>query len=214
MVKGLGSTFNNFFSFARHLSHYNMVDSMVVDDLHTVYLGVAKKIVNFFDEKHAFGDYKKYDLIDEELMQNKGIAEQSQIKGFSAICDWKGKDYLAFILYYGVPFLVEYSVDQKYTELLIKLNNAIFMCSKVYITNYDLDCVKREIEQFKNLFVELFGNSNMSPNFHEMTEHMIMAIKKTGPLWINSTFHFEKLNFINRNCVRSSLRPDIQITSR
>lgn len=191
-----------------------MVKSQVVDDLHSAYLGLVKKMVIAMEEKKIFGDHSVYDLIDEELQKNKGISEISAIKGFASLADWKGKDFLSFLFFYGIPFLREYAVDQNYTQNLIHLSNAMFFCSREKVTEFDLDCAQRELDLFKSTYPSLYGETKMSPNYHEITEHMIWAIRNTGPLWINSTFNFEELNFLLRNCVRSSLRPDIQIYKR
>lgn len=182
--------------------------------MHTIFLGTVKKIVTLLDENQIWENYEVYDLIDEELMRNKGIAELSSIKGFSALADWKGKQFMMFLFYYGVPFLREYSTDQRYTQNLIKLSNAIYLCSRRKVDEWDLEVAKRELEVFKSTFIELYGRECMGPNFHELTEHLLSAVKRTGPLWMNSTFNFEELNFLNRKCVRSSLRPDIQISKR
>lgn len=171
-------------------------------------------MVNIIIQKKLFGDHTTFDLIDEELQQNKGIAEISSIKGFSAIGDWKGKDYLSFLHYYGIPFLSEYCDKKIYAENFKYLADAIFLCSKESPTDFDLENASKTLVKFDKSFDDLYGRDNRGPNFHELTQHLIFAVKNTGPLWINSTFNFEELNFINRSCVRSSLRPDIQIAKR
>ena len=191
-----------------------MVKSQVLDDLHTVYIGVTKKIILMLLGNKAFGRGEQFDLIDEELQRNKGIAEISSMKGFSSISDWKGKHFYMFLLFYGLPFMKEYLIDDNFTAIWLCLNNAIYTCSLERISDYDLSFAENEMKKFKSLYKESFGIENMSPNFHELTEHLCFAVKNTGPLWINSTFNFEEINFLNRNCVRSSLRPDIQIYKR
>ena len=64
-----------------------MVESQVVDDLHTIYLGVVKRMVHYIVDKMVLGKYEKFDLIDEELNRKKGITEISAIKSFSMISD-------------------------------------------------------------------------------------------------------------------------------
>ena len=199
--------------FIRYLKNFDYVNSILTDDLHTVYLGVTKKIISHLIEKKLFGEDTQFDLIDEELMRNHGIDEISSIKGLSQVADWKGKNFMSMLLFHGIPFLKEYLTDQRFTDNFIALNNSIFTLSKTIISEEDLAYARNQLEIFIEGFTELYGDACKTPNFHEL-HHIIESVEASGPLYLNSTFHFEKLNFEIRKCIRSSLRPDKQVYSR
>ena len=71
---------------------------------------------------------------------------------------------------------------------------------------------KQELEIFVETYA-IYCKSNKIPNFHELS-HIIESFEQCGPLYNYSTFNFERLNFELRKCVRSSLRPELQISKR
>ena len=170
-----------------------MVNSCVVDDLHTIYLGVVKKITQCFVDMQVFGKYQVFDLIDEEISQNKGIHEISSITGLSMLADWKGKELMSWLLYHGVPFLNEYA-DKKFTHSFTHLSNCIYILSLPVIHEHQYDISQAELNMFMQNFGELYGDQLKGPNYHELC-HLLNSVKMTGPLFVNSTFNFERLNF-------------------
>ena len=142
-------------------------------------------------KKNIFG--RQYNLIDEELNNNGGIKELTSIRGFSKFADWKGKQLLAWLFFYGIPFLKEYC-DQKYSQNLIYLSNAVFLLSKPHHSSVLSELAQNNLDSFSISFEAIYGEEEKGPNFHELM-HIVQAVKLTGQLYVNSTFNFEQLNF-------------------
>ena len=87
------------------------------------------------------------------------------------------------------------------------------MLSKYTITENTIELAKSEMNLFLKTYIEVFGITNNVPNVHELS-HIIESVKNSGPLWCNSTFWFESLNYRLKRMVRSSLRPDLQVVHR
>ena len=197
----------------RYLTKFDYVNSMTIDDLHSIYLGLTKKITDLLLKAKAFGNEDSFDKMDDFLEQNHGVSEISSIKSFIKIGDWKGKDFMNWLLYYGVPFLKEFIViGNIYFENFKSLCNLTYLLSKKYLYSYDILAAKQELEIFVETYA-IYGNSNKIPNFHELS-HIIESFEQCGPLYNYSTFNFERLNFELRKCVRSSLKPELQISRR
>ena len=164
-------------------------------------------------KRKIFGSNDEFSTVDDSLEANKGIKELSSIKSLIKLGDWKGKDFMSWLLYYGVPFLSEFSkLDEEYLSNFKQLSQLIFILSCRKIRQSDLKMAHHLKENFIATY-EIYGDENKIPNFHELS-HIISQIKFSGPLQLYSTFNFERLNYEIKKCVRSSLRPDVQIAKR
>ena len=170
---------------------------MIIDDLHTIYIGVVKKMLEKYLELKIFSSGIRFDSIDEELAENHGVKEISSINGLSCSADWKGKQYLAWLLYHGLPFLLEYSNSKQIIENFMHLSNAVYLLSLGYYEQENVNAAKLEIKSFSESFENIFGEESMGPNYHEIL-HISDQVEKTGQLYVNSTFHFERLNLTLR----------------
>ena len=175
---------------------FDLTKSLVIDDLHTIYLGVVKKILQISISKKIFGCKEKFDVIDEELAANRGVSEISAISGLQSISDWKGKQFMSWLLYHGLPFLIEYA-PTRYVENFTFLQNAIYNFSLHNFSNMTHQQAIENIEKFLETFTTLFGEENFGPNVHELY-HLGDTVRWSGQLYCNSTFHFERINFILR----------------
>ena len=138
----------------------------------------------------------KIDLLDEELSTNRGIGELSPMPGFASIADWKGKHYMQWLLYHGLPFLCEYA-PREYSKNFKYLNNAIFLLSKTQYQQNNVDLGNEYILTFLDTYKELYGVENVGSNVHDLL-HLSKSVELSGQLYVNSTFHFERLNFLIR----------------
>ena len=135
------------------------------------------------------------------------------MRGFSMLADWKGKHFWQFTLIYGLPILLEFCKLQPIIENFTRFANLIFLLSQDKIGEIDIRLAEIELNAFKKSYFDIYGISNNVPNMHELV-HIIDSVKRSGPLWVNSTFWFEGLNHQLKKFVRSSLRPDLQIMRR
>ena len=134
---------------------------------------MTKKILIMMLERKIFGNDRTFDLIDEEYARNSGIKEISSPKGFSAIADWKGKNFLTFLLHYGLPFLNEYCRNSEILDNFRYLLNGVYYLSMKRITDSCIELASQEIENFLSTFVEIYGEQNIQPKVHELY-HVVM----------------------------------------
>jgi len=197
----------------RYFPKYDLVNSNIIDNLHTIYLGVVKKIIEKALEKKIFGPEANLSIIDDKMVQNFGTKEIERCGSFFMTANWKGKDFQNFLLFYGVPLCCTYSKNNKIIDIFKTLSEAIFILSGRMLNDDLVALADKKINDCLFLCTEIFGEYIITPNFHELS-HLSVIIKKSGPLWLHSTFNFESLNNTLRNCVRSSLKPELQIIDR
>ena len=186
--------------FKRYFPKYDLVNSNIIDNLHTIYLGVVKKIIEKAVEKKIFGSEANLSIIDDKMTQNFGTKEIERCGSIFMTANWKGKDFQKFLFFYGVPLCYTYSKNHKIINIFKLLSEAIFILSGRMINDDLLALADKKINDCLFLCTEIFGEYIITPNFHELC-HLCFIIKKSGPLWLHSTFNFESLNNALRNCV-------------
>lgn len=197
----------------RYFSKFDFVQSLIIDDLHTIYLGVVKKMIDHYFERKIFGRDDQLRHINLQMNDNSGSSDVGSLQSFDRFSNWKGKDFRNFLFHYGLPLLIVYCQDNEIINNFKCLQEGIYTMSTKYIDEFDLSMVREKIGIFLNGVKNIFGFDKISPNFHELA-HLPDMAKHSGPLWLHSTFDFEGFNLIIRNFVRSSLRPELQIIDR
>ena len=189
-----------------------MVWSNVVDSLHTIDIGIIQTLLNSYIKSNIFGNNEHFDKIDDIYLLNAGINEISSPRSMSSISDWLGKHFQIFLFHYGLPLLKCYaSNNHEVISNFINLQNAIYLLSLPLICENSYSIAHKEINLFLEGYRKLY--KTIKSNFHELS-HIVESVSKCGPLWMHSTYNFEKLNKNIRHMVRSSLRPELQISSR
>lgn len=100
------------------LKYYKTIKSTGIDYMHSVCLGVVKKLLEYlFSSKYSkqhFSLYKYIDEIDKILLKirtPKFIPKAP--RSLKNIAIWKSNEYLSFLIYYALPLLRGYmSLDQ------------------------------------------------------------------------------------------------------
>lgn len=195
------------------MTKYHFAFSNIIDNLHTIYLGIVKKLIELYQTNKVFGTENALSRIDNQMSFNHGSADVPNLQSIYMLANWKGKDFKSFLLHYGLPMLDTYCINDLVTKNFINLLDSIYILSEKRISGQNLDIAKSKMNAFLIGFTEIFGEDKITPNFHEFS-HICDVIRFSGPLWLNSTFYFEGLNFTIRNFVRSSLRPELQIIDR
>ena len=187
--------------------------SLIIDDLHTIYLGIVKRMIDHYFDSRVFGRDNQLREVNSQMALNAGSSDIATLQTFDSFANWKGKDFKNFLFHYGLPLLVVYCQNDEIIENFRCLQESIYTMSTKYISEFDMNVVSEKIGQFLRGVKNIFGFDKISPNFHELA-HLPDIAKYSGPLWLHSTFDFEGFNLTIRNFVRSSLRPELQIIDR
>ena len=177
-----------------------MVLSNCVDNLHTIYIGVVKKLVELiFFTKKMLGNNAKIAEIDNEIIKNFGCFEIEKLNSIYMVSDWKAKDYRNFLLHYSLPLLYEYGCEQT-QKIFGELSEAIYILSERFLDDDMVRKAEVRINRMLILVVKVFGETTITANFHDLS-HTCKIIKNSGPFWLHSTFNYENLNGIIRKFV-------------
>lgn len=172
----------------------HLVFGVPIDYLHAVLLGITKKLIGlWFDESSTGKRYyiKKFESkVDNRLKQI--VPPSNMSRRAKLICkrsNWKAKDYLNFLFYFGLPSL-EGILPIVYLNNFRDLSEGIFILCKDCIKREELDQARLLLHKFLEVYNRLYGNINMVYNAH-LIAHLIKIVELCGPLCMYSAFSFE-----------------------
>ena len=88
----------------------------------------------------------------------------------------------------------------------------IYLLNQNSVSNEMIDHASLLLEEYVSQFGTLYGDQHMSLNIHLLL-HLPQIVKRLGPLWTTSCFHFEDLNGILKRLVHGTKYADLQIYS-
>ncbi|KAF4513996.1 UNVERIFIED_CONTAM: hypothetical protein B566_EDAN017696 [Ephemera danica] len=119
------------------------------------------------------------------------------------------KEFKNFFFYYSVPLFMGILPDN-YLKHFITLVEAAYLLHSDSVSDDDIDEARRLLKVFVKDFEILYGARFMSANLHSLL-HLPDAVKKSGPLWVNSCFPLEDLNGKIARLVHATKSPEHQI---
>ncbi|XP_011875886.1 PREDICTED: uncharacterized protein LOC105566468 [Vollenhovia emeryi] len=125
---------------------------------------------------------------------------------------WKASEIKSWVLYYSLPCLGGIIKDEalEHYSLLVK---SFYTLLKTKISQRELVECERDLLKFTGLYEIMYGTNNMTFNVHSLL-HVVHSIKKTGPLWSNSTFPFESNIYKLKQFVNGPNGMDKQISRK
>ncbi|KAE8738450.1 hypothetical protein FOCC_FOCC016073 [Frankliniella occidentalis] len=177
----------------------DVIRGMVIDDLHTIYLGVEKKMLTlWFDSKHSSEDFsirKFLPLVDRRLSQIKlpnFVQRNVSAIGGNEVVHWKGNQYFIFMMILSLVVLEDILPD-KYLESYADLVVAVNKLTSASIVRSDLAACDKMIIRFIKEFQKLYGEKYMSIVIH-LLQHLVFIVTNLGPIGAVSCFPFESMN--------------------
>jgi hypothetical protein len=192
-------------------SGIKMISQFAIDPMHLLDLGVCRKILNNLLE----GKTKNFKLNSESkvLLSNRLISLAPFLpmefarkpRSLAEIKLWKAVEYRQFILYLGITFLDEF-IPHEYFCHYIQFFSAyrLLLYRKSYSSN--LENIQSLIEDFVEIFPELYGENSVTYNVHTML-HLTQCVQELGYLQDISAYKFE--NFMQT--IKKSIRKNSQI---
>lgn len=199
----------------------DMISQFPLDCLHTVYLGVTKKIVNIMihggDRKNKRGKLKSHDVqrISDRLMQ----VAQYQPSEFQRKCrplnhasHFKGAEYRSLILYI-LPIVTKniLPIDEYHTILVLHVSLTILSDPVLCVSHASV--AQSLLEEFVRLFGEVYGADHLVYNVHSLL-HIVDDVKMYGPIDSYSAFPFESFMYKVKRMVHKKNQSLAQICNR
>lgn len=183
--------------------------------LHVVCEGLLKQILDFMRSTpnlpHSFVkvvdrvkiDWKYYDAIQRKVRHVKEIDHLPPT--LDASMDWKGVDYLNFLLY-ELPVLVsdeEIMTNSVVYETLVYLANSVYLMHHGCLDDEMIVSLEENVAKFAETYVRAFGESNCTWKFH-IFQHFPLLVKIHGPAFLWDTFNGERLLGMLKKDVKST----------
>lgn len=181
------------FSCLMVLPDFDIIKGVATDYMHNVLLGVVKRLIGIW-----FGDLKIEDS------KFKTISKQNQIhlvslKPYSRITQkprsleyrsqYRAIEY-KYMLFYYLRYALNGILDNRYIEHFELLSAAIYILCKSEIKENEIKLAERMLNEFCDLFEELYGNNKVTMNVH-LLRHYGQIVRECGPSWAFSLFAFE-----------------------
>jgi len=198
------------------LGNIGMVTQFVLDPMHLVFLGVARKLIFLWIKgplNVRIGTQKKK-LISQHLISIKNCipCEINRLpRSLDEIEKYKATEYRTFLLYTGMVVLAEVLDKNLYKNFLL-------LCVSIHLLSRDdipLSTMQAEnyLIAFIKHFGKIYGTNNLVYNVHNLC-HLADDVRRFGTLDKISAFCFEsKLGSIKR-LLRKPYQSLIQVVNR
>ena len=195
----------------------DIVDGTAVDYMHTVLLGVVRKLMHlWFDSSHSkelFSLSKHTADVDSKLENIKPPHTISRVpRGIKEhLKFWKANELRSWLFYYSIPTLYDI-MDGMFFQHFALLAEAIFLLNTNSISTEELLHCEKSLQLFCYLFGTLYGERYMTAVVHQLL-HLPDVVRNLGPLWVYSCFAFEDTNGKLLDMVKGTKKPHLQIAS-
>jgi hypothetical protein len=176
---------------------FDPVWGIVIDDLHGIFLGVTLKLLHLWLDKankgkpFFIGNKKQH--CDERLLGIQVTDSMSRIpRTLEEFTHWKGAELRNWLLFYSLPVL-RGVLPKEYLSHLALLVSAVYIYSSQQISSQEWAMGKCLLEQFYKEFSHLYSTKSTTMNIH-MLKHLPECVRRWGPVWSYSCFHFENMN--------------------
>lgn len=195
----------------------DMVNDILLDPLHVVYLGNVKKLLKiWFDQRfHYFPHCVRSNVGEKMLKLNKFLPYEfhREARKIEEYAHFKGHDFRNFVLRFGVYVLKNEIPKAEYNHFLILHVAISILCNKD--TMLARNSIAHELLlQFVDGIRKLYGERNVVPNFHYLLHLAEQTIHTRKTLDAISTFEFENYMSPIKEYVHANHHPLQQIHRR
>lgn len=197
----------------------DMISTFVLDSMHLLYLGVMKKLMEFWlDANHAaklkpsfkseLGRRMKY-------LTNKVCSEfQRQPRSTQYYRKWKATEFRFFLLYCG-PIILHGLLDDKYYKHFLLFHVACRILNSTELCESYRNHAKKYLERFFSVLEIFYGKTSLTINSHNLLHVADDAENMQCNLSCVTSFPFENLlGRIKRRLLRTPYRPLAQVCRR
>lgn len=177
------------------LDNFDIIQSIPIDYMHCIPLGVFSKYSNLLLGPGNVGKNFKISTGNRQILIDriKEIKRSSCItyrpKSLEQRSSFRAIELRNFLLYY-VRFLFSGILPHIYVLHLELLSSATFILLKDVVTLEEIKQASKKLNTFCDQFEEYFEIDNVTMNVH-LLRHIADCVINAGPIWANSMFGFE-----------------------
>lgn len=186
------------------LSNFDIVDGLIVDYMHCVLIGVAKKIVNLL---LGVEDMDTLSKLSDTIKLPSHVRRMT--RPLNERAHWVAKDWENFLLFQSLP-LMKVVCDKDNLRYWSQLVEATHILLGTEITTVDLNNADRLLRSFVWETQEKFTITAMVFNIHQLI-HIVKTVMDWGPLWATSNFSFESANHYIVQAIKNARGAPMQI---
>lgn len=162
--------------------------------MHSVLLGVVKQLFNIYLNKAGPWNIKHHiSEIDKLLSNIRPLQSFNRMpRPLSQLQYYKASEYYNLLLFYSLPVLKSY-LPEKYFHHFMLLVVALFTLLKDCIRNDELQEADAMLQLFVKQMSPLYSDRDLTYNVHQLL-HLVLSVRRWGPLWATSAFRFENEN--------------------
>lgn len=197
----------------------DMVNQVPLDYLHTVLLGVVKKLIRMW----ISGDLlyrlpsSAINQISERLLvvaSSQPDEFQRKVRSLADFGYFKGSELRTFLLYAGPVALKNIISNEKYCHFLILHSAITILCDKLKcVSDSNLHLAKQLLTSFIINMGEIYGEEHLIYNVHSLL-HLVDDVRRFGCLDDYSAFTFESYNFQVKRLLHKNCQPLPEISNR
>lgn len=173
--------------------------------MHSVLLGVVRRFVHlWFFERGPWNIKGDIEEIDNFLLSIrppyffKRMPRSIMLAKF-----YKASEYYNFLLFYSLPAIVDYLPHEYWQHWILLVKSVVILLQERIKKGSDLEQAEVLLKLFVQKTETLYCDRELSYNLHQL-RHLVLFIKRWGPLWATSSFPFENFNGFLAKCVHGT----------
>lgn len=200
------------------IEHFNIVDSVGVEYMHCVLLGVEKGLTDFFcnpkySDRQFYIPNAKRNLLNSRILALKPNSEVvRKPRSLAQRSDFKASEFRSMLLYY-FPICLPGCVSDQLVKHVRLLSDAVYILLQSTIPLKEIDEAECMLLQFVEQHERIFGKEHMVTNVH-LLKHLANSVRNLGPLWCHSAFPFERNNGVLLKKVNGTTDVLLQASSK
>lgn len=177
---------------------------VVPEYMHSMLLGVARQIISVWINKKGPWNIKKHlKDIDSFLLSIRPPHFFNRMpRSLTLIHFYKASEYYDLILFYSLPAFCNY-LPKEYLQHWMLFVKSLFILLQETIGRSQLEEAEILLKSFVYQIKRLYSDRELSYNIHQML-HLVLVVKRWGPLWATSAFPFENFNGFLANCAHGT----------
>lgn len=190
----------------------SMIFSFPIDHMHTLDLGVMRKILMLQIKYHVL-DVDKADEVIKKIAKYVPTDFTRKPRSMKLIEHWKASEFRMFALYIAPIMYLECDVDEHERDNFLKLfiSYRLLMGENGTVTDESLEQADELLNEFVQSFKQKY--SELSFNFHALL-HLAEIVRLKGPLYKYSAYKYENFYQLLRSWIRKPSHLFQQIWTR
>lgn len=178
------------------LPEFDIINSFSTDYMHSVFLGVVKRLLNIFLGNLKVNTQFKHLTRQQQAELNRRI---TSLQPYSKIshrprslddkAEFRAIEY-KYLLFHYLRYALRGLLEKKYIDHIELLSAAVYMLSKQRVRESDIVSAEKMLDTFCNQFEKFYGANVVTMNIH-LLRHFGHVVRETGLLWCHSLFGFE-----------------------